>query len=337
MLTRMMPARAVANCATTHSELFGDQIPTRSPRLEPEGDESRRKGVGPRAQLTVGPADALVPDHKRLGIGQTVGNPVQRGADCLAEQGLVARAVGVALGERHCRSACIYRCRARLSSRNLSRRIESRHAPPPLALRPARFRRRLFARAAAGWQRRAVGGRCGAGLERARRRTRPGHRHRHARRHDAAAALRQDLRHRRSATRTATSTSRACARAGSTRCSSRSGCRATSPAPPAVKRALQLIDAVHEAVADASERSGAGDDRRRHPPGRGRAQDRGADGHGRRPHDRRRSGQLREYARARRPLPDADALQEQQLGRLVHRQAGAQRPDRRSARTSCAS
>ena len=29
---------------------------------------------------------------------------------------------------------------------------------------------------------------------------------------------------------------------------------------------------------------------------------------------------------ARRPLPDADALQEQQLGRLVHRQAGAQRP-----------
>ena len=46
--------------------------------------------------------------------------------------------------------------------------------------------------------------------------------------------------------------------------------------------------------------------------------------------------QLRELRGARRPLHDADALQEQQLGRLVHRQAGAQRPDRRSARTSSA-
>ena len=35
MLTRISPALAVANWVTTHSALFGDQIPIRSPRLRP--------------------------------------------------------------------------------------------------------------------------------------------------------------------------------------------------------------------------------------------------------------------------------------------------------------
>ena len=39
-------------------------------------------------------------------------------------------------------------------------------------------------------------------------------------------------------------------------------------------------------------------------------------------------GTLRDFATAWRPLSHADALQEQQLGRFVHRQAEAQRPDR---------
>ena len=61
---------------------------------------------------------------------------------------------------------------------------------------------------------------------------------------------------------------------------------------------------------------------------RGRAQDRGADGDGGRPHDRRRHAAAAPLRRARRALHDADAFQEQQLGRLLDRQAGAQRPDR---------
>ena len=59
--------------------------------------------------------------------------------------------------------------------------------------------------------------------------------------------------------------------------------------PPAVKRALDQIDAVREAVRTHPERPGARDDRRRRPQGGRGAQDRRADGHGRRPHDRRRS------------------------------------------------
>ena len=35
MFTSTMPAFAVANCTTTHSALFSDQIPTRSPRPIP--------------------------------------------------------------------------------------------------------------------------------------------------------------------------------------------------------------------------------------------------------------------------------------------------------------
>ena len=35
MLTRISPAFAVANCVSSHSELLGDQIPTRSPGARP--------------------------------------------------------------------------------------------------------------------------------------------------------------------------------------------------------------------------------------------------------------------------------------------------------------
>ena len=35
MLTRISPAFAVANCVTTHSALFGDQMPMRSPGFSP--------------------------------------------------------------------------------------------------------------------------------------------------------------------------------------------------------------------------------------------------------------------------------------------------------------
>ena len=95
----------------------------------------------------------------------------------------------------------------------------------------------------------------------------------------------------------------------------------------AVNTANALIASVHKAVAAHPERPDARDHRRRRPPRRVGAQDRRADGDGGRPHDQRRSGAAAEVRRARRPLPDADAFQEQQLGRLVHRQAGAQRPD----------
>ena len=58
--------------------------------------------------------------------------------------------------------------------------------------------------------------------------------------------------------------------------------------PTAVKRALQLIDAVHEAVRPHPDRPRPGDDGGRCPPRGGGEKDRGADGDGGRPHDRRR-------------------------------------------------
>src|SRR5439155_1347119 len=41
MLTRIAPILAVANWTTTHSALFGDQIPTRSPRATPSARRPR--------------------------------------------------------------------------------------------------------------------------------------------------------------------------------------------------------------------------------------------------------------------------------------------------------
>ena len=45
MLTRISPALAVANCVTTHSALFGDQMPTRSPGCEAQRQQAGGEGV----------------------------------------------------------------------------------------------------------------------------------------------------------------------------------------------------------------------------------------------------------------------------------------------------
>jgi hypothetical protein len=52
MLTSTAPMRAVANCAITHSNLFGDQMPTRSPRWIP-------RAMSARARVAVSSTSAL--------------------------------------------------------------------------------------------------------------------------------------------------------------------------------------------------------------------------------------------------------------------------------------
>ena len=43
MFTRISPALAVANCVTTHSALFGDQMPIRSPGSRPSATRPAAK------------------------------------------------------------------------------------------------------------------------------------------------------------------------------------------------------------------------------------------------------------------------------------------------------
>ena len=98
--------------------------------------------------------------------------------------------------------------------------------------------------------------------------------------------------------------------------------------PIAVKRALQLIDSVHEAVRlhpnDLVLATTAADIRRAASEKKIAAL-MGMEGGHMIDDDLRHAARLRA---ARRPLPDADPFQEQRLGRLLHRQAEAQRPDR---------
>ena len=53
MLTRISPALAVANCVSTHSLLLGDQMPTRSPRLEAERQQPGGKLVDAPDELAL--------------------------------------------------------------------------------------------------------------------------------------------------------------------------------------------------------------------------------------------------------------------------------------------
>ena len=51
MLTRMSPARAVANCISVHSAQLGAQMPTRSPTAYPEAIKARVALLGLNARV----------------------------------------------------------------------------------------------------------------------------------------------------------------------------------------------------------------------------------------------------------------------------------------------
>ena len=68
MLTRISPALAVANWVSTHSALFCDQMPTRSPGAEPEREQAGGEIVHGVLQLAIGPADVLVAHDQRFAI-----------------------------------------------------------------------------------------------------------------------------------------------------------------------------------------------------------------------------------------------------------------------------
>ena len=64
MLTRISPALAVANWVTTHSALFSDQMPIRSPRSSPSASSPAANASARVDQLRLGPAHALAADDQ---------------------------------------------------------------------------------------------------------------------------------------------------------------------------------------------------------------------------------------------------------------------------------
>ena len=64
--------------------------------FEPEHQQAGGERVDPFLQLTVGPADLLVPDDQRIALAKALDDPVEMDTDRIADKGRVARAVDVA-------------------------------------------------------------------------------------------------------------------------------------------------------------------------------------------------------------------------------------------------
>ncbi len=78
--------RAVAYCVTTHSNRFGDQMPTRSPRLDAAGEQAARHERDLVPELAVRCPVALMRDHERFAIAVARDGSPEVLADRLAEQ-----------------------------------------------------------------------------------------------------------------------------------------------------------------------------------------------------------------------------------------------------------
>ena len=72
MLTRISPALAVANWVTTHSALFGDQMPMRSPGSRPSASSPAANASTRSLQLAIAPADVLVADDQRIALAKAL-------------------------------------------------------------------------------------------------------------------------------------------------------------------------------------------------------------------------------------------------------------------------
>ena len=147
MLTRISPALAVANCVTTHSALFGDQMPTRSPGSQPQRQQPGGERVDLVAEFAVGPADALLAHDQPGPVAVSRHRAVEVGADRLAEQRLRGGAMHIArkpLRHRHFLLIAATMVRP-VASRNVPARRQSRI--PSSYRQIVRYRRILAAMA----------------------------------------------------------------------------------------------------------------------------------------------------------------------------------------------
>ena len=87
--------RAAAYCVTTHSNRFGDQMPTRSPACDADRQERPRDLGRLRHSCAVRGPVALRANDEGVAIGHALYGPRQIGADGLAEERHGARAVRV--------------------------------------------------------------------------------------------------------------------------------------------------------------------------------------------------------------------------------------------------
>ena len=86
MLTRMIPAFAVAYWTSAHSAQFGLQMPTRSPGSTPAAIERPGAPVHGLTELRVGVAEVLVDGDERLAVAEPRDGAVQVVADRVAQQ-----------------------------------------------------------------------------------------------------------------------------------------------------------------------------------------------------------------------------------------------------------
>ena len=100
MLTRMIPASAVPNCASTHSLTLADQMPTRSPFSRPSLRKPDGQVLGPAQEVGVSPAHVLVAGDLREALRPLRRDAAQKLADRLADQRRRRRAVNVGLREQ---------------------------------------------------------------------------------------------------------------------------------------------------------------------------------------------------------------------------------------------
>ena len=86
MLTRMIPALAVAYWTSAHSAQFGLQMPTRSPGSIPAAMNARARAIDRLAELRVRVAEVLVDRDERLAVAEPLDRAVEVVADRVAQQ-----------------------------------------------------------------------------------------------------------------------------------------------------------------------------------------------------------------------------------------------------------
>src|SRR5271157_6495676 len=100
MLTRMSPASAVPNWASTHSLLLGDQDADAIPLFEAERPQAHGQVLRPPEEIGVAPADGLVARNERGPVRAFGGHAAKQRADRLAEKRRCACAVQIRLRQK---------------------------------------------------------------------------------------------------------------------------------------------------------------------------------------------------------------------------------------------
>ena len=105
MLTRMIPALAVAYWTSSHSYEFGLHIPTRSPTSRPTSSSPRATTSTASLNWAYVNRTPLVPRHQRLVVRVPVDGPLEVRTDRLPEQRNGRPAVGI--GQIHLATPCV--------------------------------------------------------------------------------------------------------------------------------------------------------------------------------------------------------------------------------------